>query len=435
MLSGHRQVTAVGISRAIGVVSRAVAALVFFATPIAAAAQDVEQRARDIVEVMQGEAIYTDVFAESFTSRVSQEQFSAIFDQAGRQYGPLVGLDSVEPTSPTAANIAIRFERGIASGVFNLAGKPPHRVAGILVNNLGPADDTTESLLTDIKALPGEVSILIAPLDGGVPLLSYNANRHLGIGSAFKLYILSTLARQVAAGERSWSDVVPIATTGQTSGASRDWPDGAPVTLHTLATLMISVSDNTATDNLLSAAGRGAVQAEVAASGHSDPALLVPFMSTREMIALKVGGDFEAYRAADAAGRLAALEATADDKIDMFEFMTAFTGPPIALDIEWLVSGEDMARLMRRIRDLDDPTAREIMAVNTAVPDNLSGGWQYIGYKGGSEPGVINLSWLLQNDAGEWHVVTLSWNNPAAEVDHQAFRALAMRAIALARPK
>src|SRR5688572_4375721 len=137
------EVTDVGISRAIGggvgVVHRAVAALVLSVTPLAASAQDVEQRARDIVEVMQGEAIYTDVFDESFTSRVSEEQFSAIFDQAERQYGPLVGLDAVEPTSPTAANIAIRFERGIAWGVFNLAGKPPYRVAGILVNNLGPA--------------------------------------------------------------------------------------------------------------------------------------------------------------------------------------------------------------------------------------------------------------------------------------------------------
>jgi hypothetical protein len=222
---------------------------------------------------------------------------------------------------------------------------------------------------------------------------------------------------------------------GHPSGASRDWPEGAPVTLHTVATLMISVSDNTATDNLLSIAGRDAVEAEVAALGHSDPARMVPFMSTREMFVLKIGGDVEAYRAADAAGRLALLEATADSEIDMFEFMMTFTGRPIALDIEWLVSGEDMANLMRRIRNLDDPTAREIMAVNAAVPDNLRGDWQYIGYKGGSEPGVINLSWLLQDRAGEWHVVTLSWNNPDAEVDHQAFRALAMRAIALARPE
>jgi hypothetical protein len=424
-----------GISRAIHAIYRAVAAIVVLTTPLAAAAQDVEQRAREIVEVMRGTAVYTEVFDDTFTSRISKEQFSAIFAQAERQFGPLVGLDSVEATSPTAANVAIRFERGIASTAFNLARRPPYRVAGIIVNNLGPADDTAASLLADIKALPGEASILITPLDGGEPVLAYNADRQLGIGSAFKLYVLSTLARQVAARERRWSDIVPITTVDQPSGASSNWPEGAPVTLHTLATLMISVSDNTATDNLLSAVGRGAVQAEVAASGHANPALLVPFMSTRELFVLKIGGDVDAYRAADAPGRLAMLEATADSKIDMFDFMTAFTGPPIALDIEWLVSGRDMANLMRRIRDLDDSTAREIMAVNGAVPDHLKRDWQYSGYKGGSEPGVINLSWLLQDRTGKWHVVTLSWNNPAAEIDPVAFRALAVRAIALAAPK
>ena len=44
-----------------------------------------------------------------------------------------------------------------------------------------------------------------------------------------------------------------------------------------------------------------------------------------------------------------------------------------------------MACLARRICELDDPAAREIMAVNTSMPDNLSGDWQYISYKGGSE--------------------------------------------------
>lgn len=413
---------------------RAIAALVLFFTPLAAA-QDVEQRAREIVEVLQGEAIYTDVFDDAYTSQVSKEQFSAIFAAAEAQYGPLVGLASVKQTSPTGANIALRFQRGSAWGVFNLSSRPPHRVAGILVNHVGPADDSPKKLLADIQALPGATSILIARLDGSEPMLSYNADRHFGIGSAFKLYILSTLARQVAAGERSWSDVVPITTLDHHTGASRDWPEGAPVTLHTLATLMISVSDNTATDNLLSVLGRDAVEAEVAASGHSDPALMVPFMSAREMGVLKTGGDIEAYRAANAAGRLTLLEATADSEIDMFEFMMTFTGSPKAIDIEWLASGKDIANLMRRIRELDDPTARGIMAVAPAVSANLSGDWQYIGHKSGSEPGVLNLSWLLQDHAGKWHVVTLSWNNSNAAVDRQAFSALAMRAIALARPK
>lgn len=119
-------------------VRRALAALVLFAAPLAAAAQDVGQRATEIVEVLQGEAIYTEVFDETFTSRVSQEQFSAIFSQAKGQYGPVVGLDSVEPTSPTAANFAIRFGRGIAYGVFNLAGEPPYFFFGLSASAWGP---------------------------------------------------------------------------------------------------------------------------------------------------------------------------------------------------------------------------------------------------------------------------------------------------------
>lgn len=395
-------------------------------------AQRLNARAADIVSTMAGTSEYDAVFADVFVSAVPETQFDAITEQLEGEYGALVGLESIEPVSESAANIAIRFESGIASGVFQLASDPPYRVAGFILNSTAPVNDNAGNLLADIQALPGETSILVTPLDGGEPLLSHNADRHMAIGSTFKLYILSTLARQIAAGERNWSDVVPLDNDGQPSGTTSTWPEGAPVTLHTLATQMISVSDNTATDQLLSVVGRGAVEAEVATSGHSDPALLVPFMSTREMFALKITGDVEAYRAADAAGRLAALEATADTEIDMFDFMMAFTGGPNAIDIEWLASGEDIASLMHRLRELEDPTAREIMAVNTAVTDNLRGDWQYIGYKGGSEPGVLNLSWLLQDQAGEWHVVTLSWNNTDAEVDLEAFRALAMRAIALA---
>ena len=48
----------------------------------------------------------------------------------------------------------------------------------------------------------------------------------------------------------------------------QDWPPGAAVTVETLATLMISVSDNTATDTLIRLVGRERVEARLAASGH-----------------------------------------------------------------------------------------------------------------------------------------------------------------------
>lgn len=42
-------------------------------------------------------------------------------------------------------------------------------------------------------------------------------------------------------------------------GILQNWPKGAPLTLHTLAGLMISQSDNTAADTLLEILGRDVV--------------------------------------------------------------------------------------------------------------------------------------------------------------------------------
>jgi hypothetical protein len=54
----------------------------------------------------------------------------------------------------------------------------------------------------------------------------------------------------------------------------------------------------------------------------------------------------------------------------------AFTGPPIALDIEWLVSGEDMGNLLRRIRDLDDRAVhyRPKVAIRVLLKTKKAGG-------------------------------------------------------------
>mgnify|MGYP006189150397 CR=1 FL=1 len=43
--------------------------------------------------------------------------------------------------------------------------------------------------------------------------------------------------------------------------------------------------------------------------------------------------------------------------------------------------------------------------------------WGYVGFKGGSEPGVLNYTWLLTDKQGRDWVLTLGWNNPAAVID------------------
>ncbi|WP_120078582.1 serine hydrolase [Aurantiacibacter odishensis] len=393
-----------------------------------------EQRGEDITAAMRGEAIYGEVFADGFVNAVPEAQFLAMLGQIESQFGPMIGIETVKPVTPNGAEIAIRFERGLASGSFTLEDAAPFEITGFVLNDIRPIGDSVEQLIDDIAALPGETSILVTGLGDGEPIAAHNADTQFAIGSTFKLYVLSALARSIAAGERDWEDVVPLSVRSYPSGVSQDWSQGSPVTLHTLATLMISISDNTATDQLIAVLGRDAVEAEVVASGHADPHAMLPFLTTRELFVLKSGDEIdpEEYRGADITWRREALASLAGIERDEAQVRNAFTSGPNSIEIEWLASANDIAAVLNRIVALEDKTALGILAVSSGVSDAMRADWDYVGYKGGSEPGVLNLSWLLRDNSGDWRVVTMSWNNAEAAVDQSAFELLGMRAIALA---
>ena len=75
--------------------------------------------------------------------------------------------------------------------------------------------------------------------------------------------------------------------------------------------------------------------------------------------------------------------------------------------------------------------ALPILAVNPGIAPADAGRWRYLGYKGGSEPGVIAMSFLAQRQDGDWYAFSASWNNPAARVDEARFVALVTRALNL----
>ena len=92
---------------------------------------------------------------------------------------------------------------------------------------------------------------------------------------------------------------------------------------------------------------------------------------------------------------------------------------------------EDLRKVLRQIAQLKDPTARNILAVSPSIPAARRKDWAYAGYKGGSEPGVLNLTWLLQKPDGAWWVLAMSWNDPAKLVDSAPLEILAQRILAL----
>jgi hypothetical protein len=114
-------------------------------------------------------------------------------------------------------------------------------------------------------------------------------------------------------------------------------------------------------------------------------------------------------------------------------------GKPLMLDVEWFASPADLVRTMDWIRHNTENgpgvEARRILAINPGIGPATASGWSYVGYKGGSEPGVISMTLLLQAKGGAWYALSASWNNSAAAVDDGRFVALISRAVELAVPK
>jgi len=66
-----------------------------------------------------------------------------------------------------------------------------------------------------------------------------------------------------------------------------------------------------------------------------------------------------------------------------------------------------------------DKTARQILAINPGSLNISHEKWQYVGFKGGSEPGVLNMTYLLQSTTGDWYALSLGWNNKQAPLENQ----------------
>jgi beta-lactamase class A len=152
------------------------------------------------------------------------------------------------------------------------------RIAGLwfgTAETLGSIAD----LAGEIQALPGTTALLV--ISDGKDVVAHAAEQSLAVGSAAKLAILVAVRNAVEQGKLRWDQVVPLdpAWKSLPSGQLQDWPDGTPLTLATLANLMISVSDNTATDALVRIVGREAVEAVSPSNA--------PFPTTRELFTLK----------------------------------------------------------------------------------------------------------------------------------------------------
>lgn len=430
--------------------SAAIAATIALGTPSAtlalqppasapAARSEFDKRAAQLVDLLDGKIAFADYFDPSFQKAVPEAQFKTFITGLIAQYGRPVAVDRATPTGGRSGTVLLRLERGVATVVLDVGAAADARVTGLRVTGVAVANDSFEKVAAEIAALPGQTGFLVAELgDAGIhPLASAHPDRQFAVGSTIKLYILDELAAQVVAGKRKWSDVVALSHFSFSSAGTANWPADTSVTLQTLANWMISVSDNGATDTLIHLIGRAPIEARMKGAGHSDPSRNIPLLTTVEAFALK-GNNFNDLRPVFIKGDDVVQRKLIESNQKRLTLANvdgiSFTDGPRFIDsLGWFASPNDIARLMVDLRARQSKTLLAAMAINNGVGPVAAADWKYLGYKGGSENGVLSMSLLGQRKSdGKWYVVTASWNNPDANVDTGPLIGLVTRLLALA---
>jgi beta-lactamase class A len=325
-------------------------------------------------------------FAPSFLEAVPTAQIGVITAKMKKDLG------SFREVRAAGGSFETVFEGGVVPTEARLDAEG--RLVGLFFRPPKLASGDVDALTKEISSLPGKVSLFVS--SGGKERFALRADEPLAVGSAFKLAILAAVDAEAARRKSSWDRIVRLTNAHKSlpTGKLQTWPEGTPLTIGSLATLMIAESDNTATDELLAMVGRDAV--EVFAP-HARPLL-----STRQRFVLTAKGNdalLARYRAADVAGRRAMLA-----ELDMAPLPALRDVPdrPTGLDVEWSMTARELCGLLEKVAPLP------LFSVNPGLAS--ADRWDRITYKGGSEPGVLNFSTRVEK-GGVVHCVVATWNH------------------------
>lgn len=371
------------------------------------------------------ESEYQATFTQEFIDAVPYTDFLPIVRQiaaAGRDWS----VGEFEEREGNEATVLLDSADGQSvRAIITLEGEVPHRIAGLLLQPGEPPtlDNPPQDLDSAIARLEehGSLELAVMEIEGGrcEPVVTAGSGEPAPVASAIKLYVLAAVADAVEAGEFDWDTDVTISEDLKSvpTGVLQNEEEGATFSVREVAETMIAFSDNTGTDHLIDLVGREAVEQALADHGMEEPDRNIPFMTTMELTALKLGpasGLATQWLDADEEGRRAILEQISD--IGPGDIPIAEFTQPIRPDtIEWFATPADMCRVLVDLWEMGEPVT-QILTINPGLPDE-EGNFESIAFKGGSEPGLVAMNWLVERADGRSFVISGSLRDPDQPLD------------------
>lgn len=329
--------------------------------------------------------VQTDWFTQDFLAAVPPAKLDEIIGKLKDAFGPLVSVEG------TGQQLTVLLESAEVPTQITLDAEG--KIAGLFFASPEATGGTLQDYVSAIANLPGATALLV--ISEGAVVAEHDADEPLAVASTFKLAILSALRSAYTDGLLSPETVVSIDERWKSlpSGVMQSWPAGMPVTLATLATQMISISDNTATDALVHIIGREAI---AAISPRNTP---VP--TTADIFKLNAPqnvGLLTQWQQSDESGRHEVLEKLAEVPLPAAGDISSATATA-----EWFLTVQETCALLEDVAD--DPA----FSANPGL--TRRGDWQSVAFKGGSDNGVLNFSTRVVDAAGKAHCVSATWND------------------------
>lgn len=333
--------------------------------------------------------VRADWLSENFQQAITADQLTELRDDLAAQLG---ALEAIEPGEGVWL---MTFENGVLPVFLRL--NPAGEIDTLWFNPIEPQGPLDADQIRELMAgFDGVVAVLVER--EGEVLLAQQADTPLAVGSAFKLTVLQALRAAMAAGDIADDEELELIASRKSlpSGRLQDEADGSRWRVDELARRMIAQSDNTATDMLINRVGRAPLEALAPRN--------TPFLTTAEAFRLKDprhAALLARWRNGGEAERRALL-----GELDGLALpsLSLFAQGPVALDVEWFYSARELCTALEAVGF--DPAA----SANAAQLDRAH--WSRVAYKGGSEPGVINQSFLLEDLGGRRSCVVATWNHP-----------------------
>lgn len=256
----------------------------------------------------------------------------------------------------------------------------------------------------EFESLPGDNALLI--VKDNVFTYSYHTDSRLSVASSFKLFVLKALYENITnTVGGSWDTQVAIRDEWKSlpSGILHTKPAGTIYTLKQLADLMISISDNTATDHIINYLGRDYVESFL------PEAYDFPLIKTGDMFKLRYlisESDLNSYLAMSETEKRNYLDTTiygrsiSEININEIDWTSNIEKQK---QIEWDFNATEMFTILNETKSFDSTH------INPGFADPSA--WKTVAYKGGGDVGVYSLCEMMENNKGAWCGYIMIGNN------------------------